>query len=183
MITIYARAFYNKSKFFILFFIALLLCGCGKFIEEKLTEFTSKEGRFSVSMPGKPNLQTEKIPTDVGSISMHMFMVEKSNIAYMVAYSDYPSEMIQQSNPDDVLDGAKKGAMQNIDGKISKEELIAFGEAPAIELYFSAKGGKGKGQAIIVLSGNRLYQVLAVGSNLLYPDKTVEKFIDSFAIW
>ncbi len=183
MNTINFRAFNGKSKFFILFFIVLLLFGCGKLFEEKLTEFTSKEGRFSVSMPGEPGKQTDNIPTAVGSIETHIFMVEKSNIAYMVAYSDYPSEMVQQSNPDDVLDGAKKGAMQNIDGKITKEELIAYGEAPAVELYFSAKGGKGKGQAVIVLSGNRLYQALAVGSNLLYPDRTVEKFIDSFAIW
>ena len=178
-----AKAFHEKPIFFILFLVVLLLFGCGKFFEEKLTAHTSNKGRFSVSMPGKPVQQTQKISTGVGSIDMHMFIVEKSNIAYIVAYSDYPGEIIQHSDPDDLLDGAKNGAMQNIDGKITKEEQIAYGEAPAVELYFSAKGGKGKGQAVIVLSGNRLYQALAVGSNLLYPDKTVKKFIDSFAIW
>lgn len=183
MTTINVRISHEKSKFSILVFIVVLFFGCGKASEETLIEYTSDEGRFSVSMPGKPGKQTQNISTAVGSIAMHMFMVEKKNIAYMVAYSDYPNEVIEESNPEEFLDAAKKGAMQNIGGKITKEEHIAFGEDPGRELNFSAKGGKGKGRVVIVLSGNRLYQVLAIGLNVQYPDQIVKKFIDSFEIW
>jgi len=183
MINIISKISHEKPKFFILLFIVLLLFGCGKLFEEKLIEYTSDKGRFSVSMPGTPNKQTQNISTGVGSIAMHLFVVEKSSTAYMVAYSDYPNEIIVHSNPDDLLEAAKNGAMKNISGKITEEEPISYGEDPGIELSFSAKGGKAKGQAVIVLSENRLYQVLAVGSNLLYPDKTVKKFIDSLSIW
>ena len=177
------RIFHVNSKFLLLFFIALLLFGCGKTSEETLIPYTSDEGRFSVSMPGKPGKKIKNVPTAVGSIAMHVFMVEKPHIAYMVAYADYPNDLIERSDPEVLLDGAKKGAMQNIGGKITKEEHITYGEDPGRELSFSAKGGIAKGRAVIVLSGNRLYQVLAVGSNIQYPDQTVKKYMDSFEIW
>ncbi len=183
MITFKSRMSIETSKLLILLSIPLLLFGCGMVFEEKLDEYTSDEGRFSVSMPGKPGKKTQSVSTGVGSIEMHMVTVEKTTTAYMVVYSDYPVEIIKHSDPDDLLEAAKKGAMQNIDGKITQEELISYGDDPGIELSFSAEGGKGKGQALIVLSGNRLYQVIAIGSNLLYPEKTIKKFLDSFSPW
>ena len=183
MSTINLSISHVKLKILILFYISLLLFSCVKASEEPLIEYTSDEGQFSVSMPGKPSKEIKNITTAAGSITMHVFTVEKPDIAYMVAYSDYPNVVIEHSDPEELLDGAKKGAMKNMGGKITKEEHITYGEDPGRELSFSAKGGIGKGQAVILLSGNRLYQVLAVGLKEKYPDQTVKKYIDSLEIW
>jgi hypothetical protein len=177
------RISHVRLKFLILFFIAPLLFGCFKTSDEPLIEYTSDEGRFSVSMPGKPVKRIEKVSTPVGTIAMYEFLVEKPEIAYVVAYADYPNDAVQNSDPEKILDSAKKGAMQNIGGKITQEDDITYGEDPGRELHFSAKGGLWSGQAVLLLSGNRLYQVLAIGSKLTYPEKIVQEYIDSFEIW
>ncbi len=170
-------------KILILLSLTLLLSGCFKASEEQLIEYTSDEGKFTVSMPGKPSKDIKNIPTAVGAISMYLFMVEKTNIAYMVAYSDYPAVVVENSDPEKILDGAVNGAMQNMEGKLISQEQITYGEDPGREISFNAKKGIAKGKAVIVLSGNRLYQVMAVGSNARYPNKTVKKVIDSLEIW
>ena len=169
-----------RAKALALVFVALLIVGCG---EKSWSEYASDDGRFSVLMPGSPDEQTQAISTPVGSIDLHIFMVEKPDIAYMVAYSDYPQVVVEKATTDEVLEGARNGALAKIQGRLLSEDVISYDEHSGREIEFTAMDGIGLGRAVILLADNRLYQVLAVGAKDSFPKNDVKRFIDSFEMW
>src|SRR6266852_8763239 len=54
-------------------------------------EFTSKEGRFKVLMPGAPKQKDGETETDVGKIVLHMNTAEVGMVIYGTTYSDFPA--------------------------------------------------------------------------------------------
>ena len=89
----------------------LLVCfasftGCGK---KSWVQVDSKAGKYSALFPGKPTKTTKSVATLVGSLKLFMRMYETQNSAYMVAYSDYPKESIDQSDAEEMLDDIGKG--------------------------------------------------------------------------
>src|SRR5262245_53996951 len=56
---------------------------------------SSAEGRFGIWFPGEAKHQVVDLPTKVGTIQAHFFLVEQPTRAYMVGYSDYPDEVLQ----------------------------------------------------------------------------------------
>src|SRR5438093_1125700 len=61
----------------------LVLAGCNKL---DFKEFTSKEGKFSILMPGEPERKTTKI----FNIDLVMYGIDVRNGAYAVGYADFP---------------------------------------------------------------------------------------------
>jgi hypothetical protein len=53
-------------------------------------EFTSKEGRFSVSLPGTPKPESRTQETPVFSITTHAFVLQTDMALYYVSYADVP---------------------------------------------------------------------------------------------
>lgn len=157
----------------------LALIGCQQVTWEK---FSSSEGAFSILMPGTPTQQVRTAKTSSGSIDAYMFLVEYRDVAYMVAYSDYPNPMIQESTPKLILDGARDGAVANVQGKLVRESIISLDKHQGRELQIESPGGKVTVTARIFLVDRRLYQVMV----LMHKDKAssedVNKFLDSFRI-
>lgn len=172
-----------RPKLAILLFVILFLFGCGEKKQDTWIEHISDKGRFSVSMPGTPQKDIKNISSSFGILKMYTFAFEKPNIAYVVVYTDYPRSVVDNKDPEIMLDGARNGAMQNAGGRLLNEEFIEFGEYPGRELKFEVKGGRGLGRAVILLADTRLYQVMAIGAKQSFPSKTVQKFIDSFEMW
>ncbi len=144
-------------------------------------KFYSKDGNFKVNFTGEPKVSNEPIPTEIGNIDMYMFMYEKSATEIeMIAYSDYPSAMVEASNPDDLLTGAKKGAVQNINATITNEEKIEFDGNPGYE--FKADNGSYYLYYKIFLKDNRLYQIAIMRDGSAPTDEAVENFIGSFEL-
>jgi hypothetical protein len=51
--------------------------------------YTSKDGGFSVALPGKPAESKQRVMTATGHLDVFMFVVEtKDDAAYVVSYSD-----------------------------------------------------------------------------------------------
>lgn len=144
-------------------------------------KFHSVEGKFKINFPGTPQQTQESIPTDVGKIEMVSFMYEKSvTEAYMVAYSDYPSEMVKASDTKTMLNDAKNGFLGELGLTVDKEEEITIDGFKGIS--FKAKGGTYYTVFKDVLVNNRLYQfgILKDGS---YPsEEAIKSFIDSFEL-
>ena len=104
-------------------------------------EFTSKEGGFTVLMPGTPKEQTQKFATQVGDIEAKMFQLEaKPGQAYVMAYADYPEAVVKKSNPDKILDGARDGAAKKINGKVASEKKITLEKHPGREVEIEGPG-------------------------------------------
>jgi hypothetical protein len=162
----------------LLFFLSILV-GC----EAKLKQFESEKGRFSIMMPGTPEEMQQILNTAEGKITLYAYVVERSDIAYVAGYADFPGLAGYDIDPYAILDGAKYGAVQSAGGKVISETRISYGDDLGIEIHYNAKNELGLGHAVFVLSGNRLYQATALGLKETFPKETAQKFIDSLEIW
>jgi len=161
--------------------VVLATVGCEKNVA--LEKFSSKAGRFSLMAPGNMEKESRTIQTKVGPVELISYTVSKRNYSYIVSFSDYPQEVVDQSDPDKMLLGARNGLLKSIQGKLISEDKIAYENDPGVEIHFTAKNGIGEGHMVLVLSGKRLYQVGAIGRKDSFPAEAVKQYIESFEIW
>lgn len=147
----------------------------------KVEEFNSAAGKFTINFKSKPTEQEQNVPTAVGDVKMYMFMHEESRSkAYMVAYCDYPADMISAANPNDLLQGSKEGVVSKFSATISDEKVSKFQGHDAID--FTASGPQYHTAYKLVLAGNRLYQVGILQDSGPVGKEDIDTFIGSFKI-
>ena len=171
----------------IAFALPLALCAQDKKDEKKEdkkgVDFTSKEGKFSVTLPSKPKEQSNKIPTDAGEVDAHMFLVDLKDRAYLVSYNDYKAGSVG-ANTEKVLGGVVDGSARGVKGKLVKDEKITLGEKkyPGHDITIELPGNQGFYRAKVYLVGDRLYQVVALGPDEFIKSKPVEEYFKSFKL-
>jgi hypothetical protein len=159
--------------------VAVLLPGCR---EAEWSEFTTREGGFSVLLPGVPASETRTLNIPSGPVDLHMFGVEQDGFAYMASYNDYPDELVNQRPAATMLDGARDGAVANVQGELLGESLLTIDGHPGREIKVAASGGQLMMVARIYLVGNRLYQAAVVTDKENALSGNVVKFLDSFRL-
>jgi len=147
-------------------------------------KFTSTEGAFSVLMPDTPTKQKQTANTQWGPIDVYSFIVEREDGVYMVSYSDYPQSVVQQIDPEVILDSARDRGVANVQGTLISELSISLEEYPGRELRI--KSPTLVGEIIlynrIFLVDNRLYQITVVTPKEESFSEDIRKFFDSFAL-
>jgi hypothetical protein len=144
-------------------------------------EFTSTDYKFKVKFPGKPK-QTER--TELG-IKVKMFSVEERDGAYMVGVSDMPiPERESERQIQNRLDGARDGAIRNVNGKLKSSSPITLnGKYPGREFTATiTKPIQGQTRARIYLVNRRLYQVMLVGTDSYATSPQATEFLNSFQL-
>jgi hypothetical protein len=153
-------------------------------IEEEEDElYISEDGQFSINfLGGNPSDMESLVPTEVGDIEIHMFLYEKSvTEALMVAYSDYPSAMIEASNSAKLLEGARNGALEKMGIPVAEsEEEIEIDGHPG--LFFTGNNGQFYVTYEVYLVGSRLYQVAILRDGSYASDKDISGFNGSFKL-
>src|SRR5436305_15004892 len=111
----------NRKLLLAAIFVALL-CACATKWE------AVNEGGFTAQMPGTANRQTQSIDTPSGKIDITMLSVEKSGEAFIVGYNDIPAAVatLADANPEQFLNNARDGAVQNVHGKVTSEHAITI---------------------------------------------------------
>ena len=180
-------------KFLPLFLIAAILVSCGSNQNSldalakldslskamTVTKYTSPDGSFKISFPGTPIDTSQNVQTDIGMIEMESYTYEKSATeAYMVALSDYPSEIVAASSPDSLLQGAKDGALSSQGATLEFEEKVTLDGNPGY--FFKAKKDSFYMCYKIFLKGNRLYQILMLRDGSYPSQEDINGFIGSF---
>jgi len=144
--------------------------------------YIDPDKKFSVHFPGTPETGKEVVPTDLGDLDMFTVMYEASyDKVFMVAYTDYPAALVDESNAEVLLDGAKEGSLGSFGISMpSFEESITFDGHPG--KYFEASGNDMHVSYKLILVENRLYQlvILQIGDPISESD--VESFIDTFKL-
>jgi len=133
---------------------------------------------FSAAFPGEPQFSKQNVPTDKGSFELRAYLVEDGQAALYVGVCDYGSA-ISDRTPDQVLDGAQKGAIDNVNGHLLRGKQITFGVYPGRE--FEAENDSMHFYARIYLVGATLYQTL-IASPLGAPYVSATRFLDSFQL-
>jgi len=133
---------------------------------------------FRASFPSEPQLQKSSVPTDAGTFELRAYLVEVSTGALFIGVCDYGGKT-EGRDPDALLQGAKEGALKNVNGHLLSENRVTLGiyhglvfESENDTMHFSAR---------VYMVGDTLYQVLVaspLGSN--YADKA--RFLDSFEL-
>jgi len=153
--------------------------------DNEWTEFKPKGGNLTVKMPGKPMAQkAQDIEYPGGKSKLYMFIlqVDGGKGAYMVAYNDFPSELITDEVAEAALDGAQKGAVTNVKGKLLKSSKITLQKKyPGRDFTFEV-GGIGQARARVYLVEGRLYQTAVFGSEDLIKSADTKTFLDSFKV-
>jgi hypothetical protein len=172
-------ALFMKTKLLTLAVLALMAVACQRF---KWKEFTSTAGAFSVLLPGTPTEQTQRLNTQVGTIDVHLFILEQDNAQYLVAYNDYPDAMAQSANADKVLDGAREGVVANVRGRLVSEQRISLAAHPGRELHIKVPEGLQAMRTRLFLVKQRLYQVGVLTADGETDTKDVNKYLESFKL-
>ncbi len=159
--------------------LIVLLTGCQRVTWK---EFSSKEGMFSVLLPGTPTVQTQKLNTRAGVLDLYFFVVEQDGFQYLVSYNDYPEAMIREANADKVLDGARNGVVANVQGRLSSESRVWLAENPGRELRIKIPDGRQAMRTRLYFVKNRLYQVGVVSSEDGSASEDISKFLNSFKL-
>ncbi len=153
--------------------------------DDDWASFAPKGGKFTVKMPGKPKtLPAQDIAYPGGKSKLNMFIleVEGGKGAYMVAYNDFPAELINDDVAEAALDGAQEGAVKNVKGKLlSSKKITLQKKYPGRDFTFEV-GGIGQARARVYLVEGRLYQSAVFGSEELIKSDDTKTFLDSFKV-
>ena len=133
---------------------------------------------FSAAFPGEPQFSKQNVPTDKGSFELRAYLVEDGQAALYVGVCDYGSA-ISDRTPDQVLNGAQQGAIDNVKAHLVSGKTITFGAYPGRE--FEAENDTLHFHARIYLVGTTLYQTLTAAP-LAQPYAGITRFLDSFQL-
>ncbi len=159
----------------------LILAGCAQATPDWRT-FTGPDGDFAIDMPGDPQSSTSTSDTDVGQVSMNMFTVRVGNDEYIVAFSDYPAELIAAKSVQDFMNDVRDNALNNTSGKLITEQNIELNGYPGRYLNVKSPDGNGIAEARLYLVGNRLYQVFVATPKEEAGSADSQRFLNSFTL-
>lgn len=151
--------------------------------EPKPLPFTSKEGKFTVTLPGPPARKTSKVATSAGEVEAYLFLVDRKTHAYLVSYNDYKAGTVDP-DPEKVLSQVVEATAKNLQGQVNKDEKITLGakKYPGRDVLIALPGKKGLYRGQVYLVDNRLYQVVVIGPEELVKNSAVDAYFSSFKL-
>ncbi len=133
---------------------------------------------FSVSFPSQPQFEKKQFSNGKGSFELRSYVAQISPVALFVGVCDYGSAASGKT-ADEMLQGAKNGAIANSNSRLLNEKTIPFGTHQGIA--FDGESEAAHFSFRIYLVDTTLYQTLVV-----YPvDKPFDdaaRFLDSFQL-
>lgn len=165
------------------FFFVLTIAG----LTQSFSVYKNDAANFSVSLPGKPVLSTNDIPTDAGTVRLINFTAESEDGIFYIGVSEYPAEFNLSGREKTVLDESLTGAMADFESSslISRKE-ITLGEFKGLEFQINSKlnGGNVIVTGRFFLVGSKIYQLLATFTEINYNSNkdNVNIFLNSFKL-
>ncbi|MEH2381632.1 MAG: hypothetical protein V7K27_22545 [Nostoc sp.] len=155
-------------------------------VQPKWKLFTAPDGRFTILMPGSPNRNTQSQKTYMGEINLKIFVAQppKQEVAYVVAYNDFPYSYGQMADPQAVLNNARDMALKTTKSHlISQRNIRSSNNHPGKEIEYINSGGKITKSRMYVAEG-RLYQVMAITTKKQQKTlaKTITGYLNSFHV-
>ena len=148
--------------------------------------FTAPDGTFKVLMPGKPEKMNQTQRTFMGKINLQIFLAkpEKQQVAYVVAYNDFPNNYGKMANPQELLDNAQKMALKTTQSKlVSQRNIRGYNGHPGKEIEYIDSVGKVTRNRMFFAHG-RLYQAMVITTRKQekYLKKSIQGYLNSFQV-
>jgi hypothetical protein len=148
-------------------------------------EYASDEGRFTVKMPGTPKKSKTPIDAPGGkTLDQHQFLIDKGNLAYLVAYQDDPNlKNVNEETAQKVLDAARDAVPKALDGKLLDTRKIKLDDKHlGVEFRVEVASIKGVYRSRIYVVGERIYQITVVGPKEVTSSKESDAYLDSLKL-
>ena len=152
------------------------------------TTFTSRDGGFSILMPGTPREGTQPLVLGIVTAKIHLFDKEyNSTLNYEIGYVDIPAYYMRNVDPNQLLDYLREGLFKDKYVTVHSEKESWLGDHPGREIVYEESSSKSEtGRYYVAMRiymvHNRLY-MLAVDStdeNTVVED--TQKFLQSFQL-
>lgn len=148
--------------------------------------FTAPDGRFTVLMPGMPKRVTQTQKTFMGEINLEVFLGQppKQEVAYVVAFNDFPDSYGQMTNPQEILNNAQEMALKTTQSNlIGARDIRSTNGHPGKEIEYVNSGGKITRNRMYFAEG-RLYQVMVITTKKQqkYLAKSITGYLNSFNV-
>ena len=148
--------------------------------------FTAPDGSFKVLMPGQPEKMNQTQRTFMGEINLQIFLAKpvKQQVAYVVAYNDFPHNYAKLANPQELLDNAQKMALKTTQSKlVSQRNIRSSNGHPGKEIEYINGAGKVTRNRMFFAHG-RLYQAMVITTRKQekYLKKSIQGYLNSFQV-
>jgi len=153
--------------------------------------FLLKSKAFQIEFPKEPNAETKVIDSEIGPLSMKIFMYDASktgkddNMVYGLIYTEYPDSLINSDFASQLpvfFRNAIDGSVKNVAGKLLSVTEIAINGFPGREIKIDF----GNGMAIIkmrfYLVKNKMYIIQTITETGKISNKSIDRFMDSFKL-
>ena len=131
---------------------------------------------FSASYPSEPEMQKRDVPTHAGSVESRSYIAQAGPVTLFVDVCDFGNQTAGK-DPDELLQGAKNGALTNSKSHLTREKKITLGTYHGVEL--ESESDESHFYARVYMVGTTLYQTLVVWP-LASPYPDTIRFLDSF---
>ena len=153
-------------------------------VQSKWGVFTSKTGRFSVLMPSTPKYLRQTQKTQIGPIELQSFVaaIPQQDVAYRVAYSDFPYSYGRKDNAQQIFDGIRENTLKVTRSNLRSERNISLNGSPGREIQFGS-GVQTTTDRMYLVDG-RLYQVIVQTTTVKekYIPGSIAGFLNSFRV-
>ena len=100
---------------------------------EAWKEFSSAEGKFSISLPGAPKPEVRTMDTRIGKLTTHAFFLQTDFGHYYVHYVDFPAGPETLAETKEFLDGGREAALAG-GARLLVENDVSIGGVAGREL-------------------------------------------------
>ncbi len=143
-------------------------------------EYAYPQDGFSISAPVTPKMEREKAQAAVGgNVELHYYGITLAdNSGFMVVVS--PLLPNDDRKPQQVLEDAKKGAIDSVNGKLMSESPASMDNNPGIQIEFQAGNQHSRNRYFVV--GRKLYQLAALAPQDKPIPADADRFFSSFRL-
>lgn len=175
----------------IILFASLGMAGCSPQFDWR--ELSAADGVLRIAFPGKPRSETRQLPIAGIELPFTLAAVEAGGSLFAVGYIDLPPEVVKnRDDAQDYIRTLEESLTRNLQGEQTARNQVQIryaydpGRAPLAADEFEVHGNPA-GQPMwllgrVLLVGNRLIEVAAIGAEKTLTRETARTFVDSMRL-
>lgn len=159
----------------------MFLAGVAAVCGQPTGKFESKEGKFGAVFPQAPTASAKT----AGGQTLYLvhLTADKDKSGFLVTYSDLPADAVKAPKPEQVLESSVREFTERFRAKdATKSKATTFGPKKYAAREFTTESPALTARGLLVLVGNRLYQVCVYGPKEFVEGKDADAFLASFEI-
>lgn len=136
---------------------------------------------YSIELPGEWSVETTDVDTASGVSKSYRATVVIESRAYMTMYSSIPEDAVRKRTITTMLDGARDGAVKNVEGTLRSEEKVLISNLPARYVIVDCPKNVVLAARFFLL-GNILVQGLVAGPPGIESESATKRMLGSLKV-